>query len=142
VAFLCTDTRLHAATIIKKYTMRWPIEVCFKECKQMLDLGKDQSNSFNAQVFSTTASFMRYNLLNYLNKSDNYATLGELFDQISDQAAVVSYAHRLWDFFRGLFMVSFSTLFDIFKINEEFQPYFDALTETISDFRPFQGCET
>ena len=142
VAFLCTDTRLQASTIIKKYTMRWPIEVCFKECKQMLDLGKDQSNNFDAQVFATTASFMRYNLLNYLNKSDNYATLGELFDQISDQAAVISYAHRLWDFFRGLFMVSFSTLFDIFKINDEFQPYFDALTNAISEFGPFQGCET
>jgi hypothetical protein len=28
------------------------------------------------------------------------------------------------------------------KINEEFHPYFDALTDTISDFGPFQGCET
>jgi DDE superfamily endonuclease len=142
VAFLSTDTRLQAVTIIKKYTMRWPIEVCFKECKQMLDLGKDQSNDFNAQVFGTTASFMRYNLLNYMNKFDNHATLGELFNEISDQAAVFSYAHRLWDFFRGLFMVSFSTLFEILKINEEFHPYFDALTDTISDFGPFQGCET
>jgi hypothetical protein len=40
-AFLSTDTSLQAATIIKKYTMRWPIEVCFKECKQLLELGKD-----------------------------------------------------------------------------------------------------
>jgi hypothetical protein len=141
-AFLCTDTGLQAATIIKKYTLRWPIEVCFKECKQMLDLGKDQSNNFNAQVFATTASFVRYNILNYLNKFDNYATLGELFDQLSDQAAVISYAHRLWDFFRGLFRVSIATLFEILKINEEFQPYLDAVTDAISDSRPFQGCET
>jgi len=142
VAFLCTDTRLQAATIIRKYMLRWTVEVCFKECKQMLDLGKDQSNSFNAQVFATTASFMRYNLLNYMNHSDNYSTLGELFDFLVDQNAAISYAQRLWDFFRGLFMVSFSTLFDILKINEQFQPYFDALTETISDYGPFQGCET
>lgn len=108
----------------------------------MLDLGKDQSNDFNAQVFATTASFLRYNLLNYMNKFDNHSTLGELFDQLVDQTAVISYAHRLWDFFRGLFMVSFSTLFKILKINEEFQPYFNALTEAISDFGPFQGCET
>lgn len=39
-------------------------------------------------------------------------------------------------------MVSFSTLFDILKIDEEFQPYFNALTETISEYGPFQGCET
>jgi hypothetical protein len=118
VAFLCTNTRLQACTIIKKYTKRWPIEVCFKECKQMLDLGKDQSNSFDAQVFATTASFMRYNLLNYINKFDNHSTLGELFDRLSDQSAVISYAHRLWDFFRSLFWISFSTLFDILEIND------------------------
>ena len=70
-------------------------------------------------MFAATASFIRYNMLNYLNKFDNYATLGELFDEIADQSAVISYAHRLWDFFRGLFMVSFSTLFEIFNINED-----------------------
>jgi hypothetical protein len=127
VAFLSTDVQLHASTIIKKYTKRWPIEVCFKECKQLLGLGKDQSNDFNAQVFATTASFLRYNLLNYLNKMQNYNTLGELFEQIADTSAVTTYAHRLWDFFRGLFLISFSTIFDLFKINENFHPYFKAI---------------
>ena len=141
-AFLSTNTRLHASTIIKIYIKRWPIEVCFKECKQQLELGKDQSNDFNAQVFATTASFLRYNLLNYLNKFENYSTLGELFDHIADETAVTTYAHRLWDFFRGLFLVSFSTIFDLFKINEDFQHYLDALTDALSGFAPFQGCET
>ncbi len=59
-AFLSTNTSLHSSTIIKKYINRWPIEVCFKECKQLLDLGKDQSNNFDAQVFTTTASFLRH----------------------------------------------------------------------------------
>ncbi len=142
VAFLSTDTSLHASTIIKKYTKRWPIEVCFKECKQLLGLGKDQSNDFNAQVFSTTVSFLRYNLLNYLNKVENYRTLGELFEQIADSSAVTTYAHRLWDFFRGLFLVSLSTIFELFKINEDFQHYLDALTESLTELAPFQGCET
>jgi len=142
VAFLSTDSQLHASTIIKKYTKRWPIEVCFKECKQQLGLGKDQSNDFNAQVFATTVSFLRYNLLNYLNKVENYATLGELFEQIADASAVTTYAHRLWDFFRGLFLVSFSTIFDLFKINEDFQHYLDALTESLTELAPFKGCET
>jgi IS4 transposase len=142
VAFLSTDIQLHASTIIKKYTKRWPIEVCFKECKQQLGLGKDQSNDFNAQVFATTVSFLRYNLLNYLNKVENYGTLGELFEQIADASAVTTYAHRLWDFFRGLFLVSFSTIFDLFKINEDFQHYLDALTESLTELAPFQGCET
>ena len=141
-AFLSTDKTLHASTIIKKYIKRWPIEVCFKECKQILELGKDQSNDFNAQVFATTASFLRYNILNYLNQFETYATLGELFDHIADQSAVTTYAHRLWEFFRGLFLVSFSTIFDLFKINEDFHDYLDALTEVLTELRPFRGCET
>ena len=51
------------------------------------------------------------------------------------------YAHRLWDFSRGLFLVSFSTIFEIFKINEDFV-YSDALTDAITALTPFQGCET
>jgi hypothetical protein len=141
-AFLSTDTTLHASTIIKKYIKRWPIEVCFKECKQLLELGKDQSNDFNAQVFATTASFLRYNLLNYLNQFETYATLGELFDHIADQSSVTTYAHRLWEFFRGQFLVYFSTIFDLFKINEDFHDYLDALTQKLTELRPFQGCET
>ena len=142
VAFLSTDTQIHSATVIKKYVKRWPIEVCFKECKQMLDFGKEQSNDFNAQVFATTASFLRYNILNYLNKHENHTTLGELFEYISDESAAISYAQRLWEFFRGLFLVSFSTIFDLFKINEDFQCYFDALSQTICEFTSFEGCET
>ncbi len=108
----------------------------------MLGLGKDQSNDFNAQVFATTATFLRYNLLNYLNKVKNYATLGKLFEHIADSSAVTTYANRLWEFFRGLFLVSFSTIFDLFKINEDFQCYLDALIESLTGVTPFQGCET
>ena len=141
-AFLCTDTHLHASTVIKKYTKRWPIEVCFKESKQFLELGKDQSNDFNSQVTATTLSFLRYNLLNYFNKMENYGTLGRLFEHIADTSAVTTYAHKLWDFFRGLFLVSISTLFKLFKINEEFQSYTDAITDALTELTPFQGCET
>lgn len=114
-AFLSANTSLHTSTIIKKYAKRWPIEFCFKECKQMLGLGKDQSNDFNAQVSATTISFLRYNMLNYLNKYESYSTLGDLFQNIVDEAALTSYATRLWDFFRSLFLISFSTIFDLFE---------------------------
>lgn len=85
---------------------------------------------------------LQNNLLNYLNKVENYNTLGELFEQIADASAITTYAHRLWDFFGGLFFVSFSTIFDLFKINEDFLCYLDALTENLSELTPFQGCET
>ena len=142
VAFLSTDTHLHASTIIKNYTKRWTIEVCFKECKQLLGLGKDHSNDFNAQVFSTMASFLRYNLLNFLNEKDNCGTIGDLFQDIVDESAIITYGQRLWKFFRGLFNVAFTQIFTLFEIEEQCSSYIDALTQTLCDTTPFQRCET
>jgi hypothetical protein len=142
VAFLSTDTRLHASTIIKKYTKRWTIEVCFKECKQLLGLGKDHSNDFNAQVFSTMASFLRYNLLNFLNEKENCGTIGDLFQDIVDESAIITYGQRLWEFFRGLFNVAFSQIFSLFEIEEQCSSYINALTQALCASTPFQRCET
>jgi hypothetical protein len=142
VAFLCTDSRLHATTIIKHYTKRWAAEVCFKECKQLLDLGKDQSNNFQAQVFSTTVSFLRYTVLNYLNETERKGSPGSLFEHLVDETAPITYAQRLWEFFRGLFKVCFSKIFELFKIEEEFQSYFSILDQLISESVPFKRCET
>lgn len=142
VAFLSTNPRLHAATIIKKYTKRWTAEVCFKECKQLLGLGKDQSNDFNAQVFSTTASFLRYNLLNFLNEKEHHGTTGDLFQALADETGTITYAQRLWDFFRGLFHVAISVIFDLFKIEEQCSSYISAFEQVLSDYTPLKGCET
>jgi hypothetical protein len=142
VAFLSTNTRLHASTIIKKYTKRWTVEVCFKECKQLMGLGKEQSNDFNAQVFSTTASFLPYNLLNFLNDQESFSTTGTLFEHLVDESATITYAQRLWNFFRGLFRVSFSAIFDLFKIEEKCSSYINALTAVLYASTPIQGCDT
>jgi len=142
VAFLSTDASLHASTIIKKYTKRWTIEVCFKECKQLLGLGKDQSNDFNAQIFSTTSSFLRYNLLNFLNEKENCNTLGDLFQNLVDETATITYSQRLWKFFRGLFSVTIINIFDLFKVEEDCSSYIEAFSQVLSASIPFQGCET
>ena len=142
VAFLSTNTCLHASTVIKKYTKRWTMEVCFKECKQLLELGKDQGNDLNPQVFATSVTSLRYNLLAFLNEKENFATTGSLFQQLADQSAITTYAQRLWDFFRGLFHISFSTMFYLFKIEEESSSYINALTEILCASAPIRGCET
>ncbi len=139
-AFLCTNSKLHSSTIIKEYSKRWPIEVCFKECKQMLGLGKDQSNNFNGQVCANSLSFLRYNVLNYLNEAENHSTMGGLFENLVDDTAIKTYSARLWEFFRGLFCVCFSKIFDIFNIDEDFYAFFEALEHTLTGFPPFQGC--
>ena len=88
------------------------------------------------------ASFLRYNMLMYLNEKENYSTLGELFAHLIDDTALITYADRLWDFFRGLFAVSFSKIFDLFKIEEDFHTYLDALSASLTTFTPVGGCET
>ncbi|MFC1812333.1 transposase [Thermodesulfobacteriota bacterium] len=142
VAFLSTDGRLQAATIIKHYTKRWSTEVCFKECKQLMGLGKDHSQNFDAQVFAATISFLRYAVLSYLNEVENTGSKGILFEHLADEAAQITYVQRLWQFFRSLFANSFSKIFELFEIEEEFQPYFYALEQAVVDFMPALGCET
>lgn len=143
VAFLSTDTSLHASTIIKHYTKRWSVEVFFKECKQMLGLGKEAARDFTSQIFSVTATWLRYNLLSFLNENENYPdTLGTLFDQISDNASMVTYFQRIWEFFAGLFHVAFSAIFELFEIEEDFSSYFDVVVQQATGSPLFNGCET
>ena len=68
--------------------------------------------------------------------------MGSLFQQLVEESAVITYAQRLWDFFSGLFKVSFSTIFDLFKIEESSPCYFEALAKILCDSTPIQGCET
>jgi hypothetical protein len=142
VAFLSTDTSLQAATVIKKYTRRWACEVFFKESKQLLSLGKDASNSFQSQVCATTISFMRYAIINYLNEKEHHMGVGPLFEELADETAAFTYAHRIWQFFKGLFEISFSKIFELFEIEDDFQSFFDTLNYTVTRFAPIQGCET
>jgi hypothetical protein len=142
VAFLSTDESLQAATVIKKYTKRWACEVFFKESKQLLALGKDASNSFQSQVCATTISFIRYALINYLNEKEHHMGLGPLFEELADQTATFTYAQRIWQFFKGLFEISFSKIFELFEIEDDFQSFIDTLYRSVSRFAPIQGCET
>lgn len=142
IAFLSTDIQLQAPTIIKKYTRRWTCEVFFKESKQLLHLGKDPSNNFRAQVFATTISYLRYAVLAYLNEKENKIGLGPLFEDIADESATITYASRIWEFFRGLFKVSLSKIFALFDIEDDFHSFFNVFDNAVVDSIPHLGWET
>lgn len=142
VAFLSTNTRLQASTVIKKYTKRWTCEVFFKESKQLLSLGKDSSNSFQSQVCGTTISFIRYAIINYLNVKEHHMGVGPMFEELTDETAAFTYARRIWQFFKGLFEISFSKIFELFEIEDDFHAFIDTLIQSVSRFAPIQGCET
>ncbi len=57
---LSTDTSLSYNKMIAIYNIRWSIEVFFKEAKQLLSLGRNQSTNFDVQVAQTTITMIQY----------------------------------------------------------------------------------
>lgn len=96
-AILSTDTELEASEILSYYARRWAIEVFFKDAKQMLYMGKEQSNTFDAIVACYSMVMIRYLLLVYiLNKRRNDGPIGPLFRELSDENQLLSMAEKLW----------------------------------------------
>lgn len=96
---LSTDLNLSFQQAIKIYTIRWTIEVLFKECKQHLNLGKCQSNDFDAQIADTTISLLVYMMLSFHKKIHSYPTLGALFAEYRDEFIEATVAEKLWQLF-------------------------------------------
>ena len=97
-----TDLSLSYIKAMEIYSLRWGIEVLFKECKQHLKLGKTQSNDFDAQIAGTTISFMLYTMLAFYKRMHAYETLGSLFTHLKEQLLESTIAERLWFVFLEL----------------------------------------
>lgn len=78
-----TDMDLSLTRAYRIYGNRWAIEVFFKECKQLLGLGKNQSRDFDSQIASTTISFIQYTILALSKRFDSYETIGGIFEKSS-----------------------------------------------------------
>ena len=76
---LATDTSLSFVRAYEIYAMRWSIEVCFKECKQYLNLEGCQAQYFNSQIAHVSICLMQYTLLSIVKRMTSYETLGGLF---------------------------------------------------------------
>ena len=99
---LTTDLNLSYIKAIETYNIRWGIEVLFKEVKQHLNLGKCQSNDFDAQIAETTLSFILYTMLSFHKRISSYETLGGLFKHLSSTMVEATIAQRLWSVFYRL----------------------------------------
>jgi len=84
---------------LETYSIRWTIEVFFKECKQHLGLGKCQSNDFDAQIADTTITLMRYILLNLMKRFSSYETLGEAFSNTQIFMLELNLSQKIWNVF-------------------------------------------
>lgn len=94
---ITTNTKLSFAQAYKIYSMRWSIEVLFKESKQNLGLGKYQMRNFSSQIACTTITAMQYNILSLVKRFANYETIGGLFHDIVLCGQELSVTDRIWD---------------------------------------------
>ena len=95
---LCTDTELDESGILTYYVRRWAIEVFFRDAKQMLYLGKEQSNTFDAAIACYSMVKIRYLLLVYIiNKRRMTGPIGPLFREIFEEHSLLLLTERLWE---------------------------------------------
>ncbi len=110
-----TDTSLKFTNAYSLYANRWAIEVFYKENKQLLGLGKNQSRDFDSQIASTTVSFMQYTILALHKRHDAYETIGGLFDV--DKAAITQQIFS--DRIMVLIIELIETLVDLLNLSVE-----------------------
>lgn len=91
-----TNLSLNFIRMMEIYSIRWSIEVFFKEAKQHLNLGKSQSRDFDAQIADITISMLQYMMLNLSKRFSSYETLGQLFQAHSRQMLELTLAERIW----------------------------------------------
>ncbi|MDT8309234.1 MAG: transposase [Bacteroidales bacterium] len=116
-AFLCTETDMDIADILNYYSRRWAIEVYFRDCKQLLGLGKNQSETFDALIAWTSIVMIRYLLLVYiLAKRQLRGPLGPLFQDLAYEHLQLAFIKTFCDRLRKIVMLSsqlFSTDSDL-----------------------------
>jgi hypothetical protein len=108
---LTTNTALGIIRAYQIYSIRWGIEVFFKESKQYFGLGKSQSRDFDAQIADTTISIIQYNIFSLAKRFTAYETIGEIFAESKDQVLELTIAQRLWLFILELLEI-LAGLFD------------------------------
>jgi hypothetical protein len=113
--FLSTDTKLSFIKMLEIYAIRWSIEVFFKESKQLLFLGKDQSTDFDSQIASTTLTMMQYILISMKYRFDNYESKGALFKQAKVEIFRKRLSDRLW----GLVLEVLQLIIELFNDMDE-----------------------
>ena len=112
-----TDTSLSFTQTFEYYANRWAIEVFFKESKQFLGLGKNQSRDFDAQIASTTISLIQYIILAMHKRANEYETIGGIFKGTKEDIAEQIFSDRITILIRELIAV----LVDVLNLTIEIE---------------------
>ena len=112
---LTTNTKLDFFEAYHIYSMRWSVEVFFKEAKSLLGLGKSQSRDFASQIASISIAVLQYNILGTVKRFRSYETIGGLFHQATDGVVQLSVTERIWGILQELVRI----IAEAFLIDDE-----------------------
>ncbi len=131
--FLCTDTSLSIEKILECYSLRWSIEVYFKEVKQHLGLLKEETGHYVNHYASIHLTAIRYLLLSHMLMTEGDGFLGKIRDRVKKSLQLLSFATLLWELFKALI---FGTLDQLKSLLGEdiLQTVKDAINGTVTDF--------
>ena len=96
-AIVSTNRKLGAIQAYRIYQNRWPIEVSYKELKQLLGFGKCQSRDFDGQISDLTCCLMAYNHLSSIKALTKYQSIGLLFHKVSKNWISPNLMQRFWN---------------------------------------------
>jgi len=128
---ISTDTDLKFNRIIEIYNIRWTIEVFFKEAKQLLRLGKNQSTNFDIQIAQTTITMIQYLLISLKYRIEAYETIGGLFRDMKQNYIEHKLNERLL-----LAIVEILAVLDLWVDNIDFEQIISKLIHS-RDIFPF-----
>ncbi len=112
---------------MKIYTMRWTIEVFFREAKQLLRLGKNNCSDFDGQIGGITISMIQYIILTLHKRINTYETMYGLFKEEQEKNRELVLAEKIWDKFL-IFMIKV-----IDKLKISFDNFTNAIIEVFYD---------
>ncbi len=101
VVFLSTDVTLSTEKILEIYSLRWSIEVYFKEVKQRFGFLKEQTGDYAVHYASIHLCAIRFILV-----ANGMLVSGESFgsvrNKITKQLELLTFARLLWELFKAL----------------------------------------
>lgn len=112
---ITTNTALPFIEAYQIYSMRWSLEVIFKDCKTNLGLGKYQARDFASQIARTAITSIQYNILSTAKRFSDYETIGGLFRDATRNSTELTITERIW----GLIQEVVYSIVEAFGIDDD-----------------------
>ena len=135
VVCLCTETNISMEKILKIYSLRWSIEVFFKECKQHLGWLNNQSADYVSSYASLHLSGIRYLLFLHgaMSGMAGMESLSQLRRHEGKKLTLLNYMGLLWNLFTDMVFGILASLADRFG-SQQMAEIKDALDLKLGEF--------